>query len=171
MSYSLQIYRAKPNPVGKEQISNGSPRPNQLLGEWVDIENTGTEPITFSKIGLHHTLFDEQCHTLGETERYWKAEGSGLLKPGQILRVHSGRHRDKNQMSKADNEGADWHAYAERDDFVLNNRCGDIVVVSWLDQEGQKFTDSASYAPHPAVDATLRRADHQLTTGEVKDVT
>ena len=91
-----------------------------------------------------------------------------MLKPGQILRIHTGRHRDKGLMSKADHAGADWHAYAERDDFALNNRCGEIVVVTWQDEEGRTFTDSASYAPHPAVDAILRRADHQLTMEEVE---
>ncbi|HKX27702.1 MAG TPA: hypothetical protein VJ302_08425 [Blastocatellia bacterium] len=166
MSLSLQIYRAKPNPAGKGQSSNGTPGPEQLLGEWVDIENIGSESIIFSRIELHRARFNEFCQTRGETERYWRAEGSGSFKPWQVLRVHTGRQRDKSRMSQIDHGDVDWHAYAESDQFVLNHRCGDIVMVTWEDETGRKFMDSATYAPHPPVDAILKRANHQLTTDE-----
>ncbi len=168
MSYSLLVYQAKPNPTGKDLTPHGAARPEQLLGEWVDIENNGAEPIMFSRIQLHHTLFNELCQTKGETELYWSAEGSGLLKPGQILRVHTGRHRDKSLMSALDDAYADWHAYAERDDFILNNRCGDIIVVTWQDEAERGFKDAASYAPNPPDGVILRRSDHQLIFEEAE---
>jgi hypothetical protein len=165
MSLSLRIYQAKPNPTGRDRedrTDRNLTRPELLLGEWVDIENNGIELITFSRIQLHHTLFNELCQTRGQTEKYWSAEGTGLLKPGQILRVHTGRHQDKSLMSEVDEEDADWHAYAERADFVLNNRCGEIIVLTWQDEEGREYKDVASYAPHPPADVILIRSENQL---------
>ncbi len=165
MSTNLRILRAKPNPLGKdgkEQRSTEISRSEVLLGEWVDIENIGTESITFSSIQLHHTLFNDLCQTRGETEVYWSAAGRGLLKPAQVLRVHTGKHRDKTLMATVDDADTDWHAFAESDDFVLNTRCGDIVVVTWLDEEGRTHKDAASYAPHPPAGAILTRSDNQL---------
>jgi hypothetical protein len=170
MSLSLLIYQAKPNPTGKDLTPSGAAKPEQLLAEWVDIENNGTDSITFSRIQLHHTLFNELCQTKGETEIYWSAEGLGLLKPGQVLRVHTGRHRDKGLMAALDDAYADWHAYAERDDFVLNNRCGEIVVVTWQDDDGRSFRDAASYAPNPLEAVILRRSENQLVFEEAEFV-
>jgi hypothetical protein len=148
--------------IGEDQRSTEISRSEVLLGEWVDIENIGTESITFSSIQLHHTLFNDLCQTRGETEVYWSAEGRGLLKPAQVLRVHTGKHRDKTHMASVDDADTDWHAFAGRDDFVLNTRCGDIVVVTWTDEEGRSYKDAASYAPHPPAGAILTRSDHQL---------
>jgi hypothetical protein len=159
MNLSLKIHQAKPNPAGK---GSNPTQPELLLGEWIGIENDGTELITFSRIQLHHTLFNGHCQTRGETEKFWSAEGNGLFKPGQILRVHTGRHQDKKLMSDEDYDDADWHAYAERDDFVLNNQCGEIIVLTWQDEEGREYKDVASYAPHPPVDGILVRSGKQL---------
>jgi hypothetical protein len=163
LSLSLRIYQAKPNPVGKRgNDRTDRTRDELLLGEWVDIENNGIELITFSRIQLHHTLFNELCQTSGQTKKYWSAEGTGLLKPGQILRVHTGRHQDRGMLSEADEDDADWHAYAERADFVLNNRCGEVIVLTWQDEEGREYKDVASYAPNPPEGAVLIRSDNQL---------
>jgi hypothetical protein len=165
MSLSLKILQSKPNPRGKERKDGTMTQailPELLLGEWVDIENNGIELITFSRIQLHHSLFNDLCQTRGETEKYWCAEGTGLLKPGQILRIHSGRHHDRNLMSEADEGDVDWHAYAEREDFVLNNRCGEVIVLTWQDEEGREYKDVASFAPHPPEGEILKRSDNQL---------
>jgi hypothetical protein len=159
---SLVIYQAKPNPAGKGRALTQPELLELLLGEWVDIENNGVELITFSSIQLHHTIFNELCQTRGETQKYWSAEGNGLLKPGQILRVHSGRHQDRRLMSDADEADADWHAYAERSDFVLNSHCGEVIVLTWHDEDGREYKDVASYAPHPPEDAILMRSGNQL---------
>ncbi len=166
MSTILRIYRAKPNPPGKEESQSGPVGSEVLLGEWVDIENVGTESITFSNIQLHHTLFNSLCQTRGGTECYWNAEGRGLLKPAQTLRVHTGKQNDKGQLSSIDEGDTDWHAYAERDDFVLNNRCGDIIVISWVDDQGRNYKDAASFAPNPRTGAILVRLDNQLISAE-----
>lgn len=161
MSKILQIIAAKPNPAGKDKLY-GTPRPEQLLGEWVDIQNTGTEPLRFSDMAVSHTLFDDRCQNTGRSERYWSGSGVQLLAPGQAVRVHTGRLRDQHLMLPADNQGAYWHAYANRDNFVLNNRCGDIVTVAWTDALGRTLTDTASYAPSQPEGAVLKRVGDRL---------
>ena len=104
-----------------------------LFGEWVDVKNTGDDAVNFQTMQLRHALFDEDCHTTGELELYWIGDNVDLLKPGQVLRIHGGRREDAHLMPPEDQAGADWHGYAESDNFILNNRCGDKIVLSWQD--------------------------------------
>lgn len=154
---SLQIFQAKPNPIGKDKTSSGHSKPAQLVGEWVDIKNIGTQPIHFSTIKLHHTLFNQQCQTTGQTDQYWSSGGTDALKPGQVLRVYTGHKRDEHLRSQIDQSGADWFAYAERDNFVLNNRCGDTIYVTWQNSQLRQQQDSASYAQNPPEGVVLKR--------------
>lgn len=156
MSKALQIIQAKPNPFGKDKTGSGQSKPEQLLGEWVDVKNVGTEPITFSSMTLNHTLFDSRCQSTNRTENYWSGGGEQLL-PGQVIRVHTGKISDKHLMAEADRAGVDWHGYANRDNFVLNNRCGDRVFVTWPDAYGRPASDAAYYRPNPPEGAVLRR--------------
>ena len=134
---SLQIIQAKPNPAGKDdskdQNGSGSCPPERLFGEWVDVKNTGNDSVRFPTMQLRHALFDETCHTTGDMELYWIGVNEDVLKPGQVLRIHAGHREDAQLMSAEDQAGADWHGYAECDDFILNNRCGDKIVLSWQD--------------------------------------
>jgi hypothetical protein len=162
MSLNLLVSQAKPNPPGKEVPATQLSKQEQLLGEWVDVENIGDESITFSRIQLHHSLFDEDCRAFSETECYWTVSGLGLLKPGQVLRVHSGGQQVRQMMFSTDHFGADWHGYGLREDFVLNNRCGDRIVVTWQNVEGEEFRDEAFYEPNPPVGSVLKRSGSQL---------
>lgn len=162
MSVSLQIYQSKPNPTGKDKTSSGVPKPEQLLGEWVDIRNTGTEPVKFSTMQLHHTLFGDRCETAGRTELYWSCGGTDELKPSQVLRVYTGRKRDEQLMNPADRVGSNWTAFADRDNFVLNNKCGDAIIVTWQDSRGNRYSDKAAYRPNPPEGAILRRSGDYL---------
>lgn len=159
---SLQIFQAKPNPIGKDKTSSGQSKPAQLVGEWVDIKNIGTQPIPFSVIKLHHTLYNRQCQTTGEAEQYWSCSGAGSLSAGQVLRVYTGKKRDEVLRSQIDQSGADWFAYAERDNFALNNRCGDTIYVTWQDAQQRKQQDSASYTQNPPEGAVLKRVGNFL---------
>lgn len=158
---ALQIIQAKPNPFGKDKTSSGSSKPEQLLGEWVDVKNIGTEPIEFHSMTLNHTLFDSQCQTTNRTENYWSG-GSEQLLPGQVIRIHTGKFDDKHLMVEADRTGVDWHGYANRDNFVLNNRCGDRIFVTWPDAYGKKATDVTYYRPDSPEGAVLRRRGDML---------
>ncbi len=163
---SLQIIQAKPNPAGKDddkdQDESGRRRPEHLFGEWVDVKNIGAEAVHFPTMQLRHALFDESCHATGELELYWIGIHSDVLRPGQVLRIHAGRREDAYLMSVEDREGADWHGYAESDIFILNNRCGDKIVMSWQDGASQICQDWACYAPNPPADLILKRSGNLL---------
>jgi hypothetical protein len=162
---SVQISYAKPNPIGKDKTPSGTPKPEQLLGEWVDITNTGNTAIPFSALAVHHTRFDEACHVRPEpTEKYWSSGGSGALGPGQTLRVHTGRKRDEALLAAhpVDTGNVDWRAFADLDRFVLNNRCGDTIYVTWNDGRNGQQQDSAGYANNPPEGRVLKRVGARL---------
>lgn len=147
--------------MGKDKVA-GSPLPEQLLGEWVDIKNAGSESVAFSTMELRHTLFDSNCKNTGRTDPYWTGGSVGYLASGQIIRVHTGRLSDQGRMNPADAAGTDWHGYAGRDNFVLNNRCGDIVRITWTDGAGKRWFDEASYDPNQPEGAILHRSGNKL---------
>jgi hypothetical protein len=163
---SLEIIQAKPNPAGKDRIQDqdgsGAVKPELLFGEWVDIKNIGNDSVHFSTIQVRHALFDETCHTTGETELYWTGGSADFLKPTQVLRIHAGRRDDSYLMTADDQAGADWHGYAESDGFILNNRCGDKITVTWRDAADRGCQDWAAYAPNPPEDLILKRSGNLL---------
>jgi hypothetical protein len=161
MSKALQIIQAKPNPLGKDKTGSGQSKPEQLLGEWVDVKNIGTESIQFSSMTFNHTLFDSRCQSTNRTEKYWSGGPEQLL-PGQVIRVHTGNISDKHLTAEADRAGVDWHGYANRDNFVLNNRCGDRIFVTWPDANGRAASDVTYYRPNPPEGAVLRRRGEVL---------
>ncbi len=157
MSSLLEVYRAKPNPAGKDRTRSG-PIPHQLAAEWVDIKNVGTQPVAFVSIEVHDTTFGHHCRIDG-TECYWRGRnGADTLQPGQILRVHTGSKQYENTLS-AEDRGTDvnWSGYAERGNFVLNNDCGDVITVIWADVAGKRWKDSAGYDPNPPEGVVLYR--------------
>lgn len=158
MSSILWIAQAKPNPAGKDKTSYGSPKPEQLLGEWVDIKNIGTEPVRFSAMKLLHTIFNDKCESTGRTEDYWSDNGTDSLLTGETLRVYTGMKKDEALMSPADRGTVKWRAFASKDRFVLNNKCGDDITVTWQDSNGKLWKDSASYRPNAPEGAILRRS-------------
>lgn len=160
MSKNLQITQAKPNPAGKDKVGN-YPKAEQLLGEWVDIKNTGTEAIPFSAISLSHTIFDAYCRNTGRVEVYWTGGNDSLL-PNQIVRVRTGRFNDRHLISPADDLGNNWNAFANRDNFVLNNRCGDVITVTWINSFGSRQLDTVSYDGNQPEGAILRRSGNKL---------
>lgn len=163
MSLKLQVYRAKPNPAGKDRSAAG-PRPEQLVAEWVDIKNVGDAAVQFASMELHHTKYGRSCSEVHGTEAYWKGGGGNqALGPGQILRVHTGS-KDYEQTLSAEDRGPDvsWTGYAGRGNFVLNNDCGDTISIFWLSAYSQQLRDSASYAPRPPEGRILVRQGDRL---------
>lgn len=161
MSKILQIVKAKPNPAGKDKVF-GTPKAEQLLSEWVDVKNVGTESIQFSSMSLTHTEFNNLCRATGNVDTYWKSSGDKFLQPGQVIRIHTGRLSDEHLMNPNDKKGCDWHGYANRGNFVLNNACGDILTVAWRDSYGVMQKDTVSYDPNPPEGAILERKGNKL---------
>ena len=174
---SLKIIQAKPNPAGKEHRKENSKDQDGYestaleaqkfasvyLGEWVDVKNVGEDAVNFQTMQLRHALFDNECHTIGEMELIWIGDIRESLKPGQVLRVHGGRRETAHLMAQEDHDGADWHGYAEKDNFILNNRCGDKIVVSWHDDAERIQSDWVCYPPHPPENLILQRSGNLLT--------
>lgn len=163
MSRELQIFRAKPNPAGKDKAGS-YPKPEQLLGEWVDIKNVGTESAPFSTMKLTHTLFNDYCQLTGRTETYFTGSSTDTqaLAPGQVLRIHTGRKSDEGRTKDEDKVSRDWFNFANSDQFKLNNKCGDTIVVTWKDSYGRDLQDAAEYDRDQAEGAVLVRSGSKL---------
>jgi len=171
MSWQIQIIQAKPNPSGKDRSRYGA-NPTQLLGEWVDLKNLGDTDVHVSCLHLAHREFDGQCRpTSTSPSIYWTGGGSDVLRPGQTVRVHTGNLSNFGQMTQADKLGMDFHSYADRSSFVLNNKCGDDLSVWWKtnDDKWQK-EDSASYDPLPPEGAVLVRSGQKLIVTQVTGI-
>jgi hypothetical protein len=162
MARNLQIFRAKPNPLGKDKFGSGVPRPEQLLGEWIDLKNIGNEAVPFHGIKVYHVAFDSRCQVVEKTRLYYECWYGNSLEPGEIARLFTGRERDKHLMAEADKNGVNYYLFANKDNFVLNNRCGDNLLLTWSASFGSNASDSAGYAPNPPEGVVLQRRGHLL---------
>lgn len=162
MSWTIGIVRAKPNPFGKDVTSSGTARPAQLLGEWVDLANSGDQSVNLSMLHLTDAQFSPTCEIKHRAVEYWTGKSTDVLAPGQIVRVHTGKSGDAYVMPTDDGSGVHIHAFAERGWFVLNNRCGDIISVWWIYNGQWTKEDEASYDPNPPEGAILRRVGNRL---------
>ncbi len=156
MPWQIQINRAKPNPAGKDK-SGSYPIPQQLLGEWVDLKNIGDANVTLSMLHLSDTDFGLGC-VAKQATIYWNGSQHTTLKPGEIVRVHTGKSADAASMRSEDKSGIHYHAYAEKGNFVLNNTCGDTLAVWYKGKNGAwQKDDGAGYSPKPPEGSVLYR--------------
>ena len=73
---------------------------------------------------------------------------TNALEPGHSIRVHTG-------SGQVRSDGALWHLYAGRGNFIWNNACGDTAVLRAADGGG--VIDWASYDPRPGEGAVVER--------------
>lgn len=161
MSWKIQIYRAKPNPTGKDKVKN-HPIPSQLLAEWVDLSNVGDTGVKFSTLNLAHSEFAPGCQIKPNPTLYWKGDSDLVLMPNQIVRVHTGYYSQSHLMHPDDKSGVHYHAFAERGNFVLNNDCGDVISVWWKSANEWHRDDYAGYASNPPEGQILYRNGDKL---------
>jgi hypothetical protein len=155
---TLQISQLKPNPAGKDRTRFGPGSPTQLAGEWVDVKNTGTAPINLENVELNHKAFSPQ-----DPAGRWQAVmvfPKFSLPAGNVVRVHSGKHRDVSVIGAADQAGADYHAFTGADAYIWNNRDGDTAAL-W-DVAQQKWIDGAAYDPNSPEGVILVRLGSKL---------
>jgi len=135
-----------------------------LLGEWVDLKNTGDASVSLSTLHVANNQFDANCRITNEAVIYWNGRSSDTLHVGKILRVHTGKSSDSALMKVEDKNGVDLHAYAERGNFALNNKCGDAITVWWKTTSDGKWheEDRASYDANPTEGAVLVRSGRKL---------
>ncbi|HYE32902.1 MAG TPA: hypothetical protein VEH27_15855 [Methylomirabilota bacterium] len=65
-------------------------------------------------------------------------------------------------MAAHDQQGVDYHAFADSGNFVLNNECGDSISVWWNNAGTWEPEDAATYARHPGEGAILIRFGDKL---------
>ena len=158
----LFIYNAKPNPLGKD-AAHHTAKPEQLLGEWVGLRNNGNTNINLANYHLANREFDAHCIAKPKPVIYWLGDAGKTLAPGETARVHTGRHADWWTANSEDKQGVNYHSFAERGWFVLNNRCRDTVSVWTKDRNGDyQLVDSAAYDPNPPEGAVLERVGDKL---------
>ncbi len=168
MSWKIQVYRAKPNPQGKDRLRYGAPDAQQLLAEWVDLKNIGDEAVRMSTLHLAHRQFDKSGNMMAQPSIYWTGSSSELLLPGKIVRVHTGKSSTAYLMRQEDRLGVDHHEFAENGNFVLNNKEGDHISVWWKTSEGKwNIDDQASYDPNPREGAILIRVGQKLIAASI----
>lgn len=149
----LTIWRAKPNPAGKDK-SLGVPTAKQLNGEWAEIKNTSASTLDLTGLQLSHTLYDKAGKPEPKPEVYWIAKKGLNLAANGVLRVHTGH--EASGLGLEDEAGADQHAFAEHGNFRLNNKEGDRLYLN------SSTNDSAYYDPNVREGAILSRVADKL---------
>ena len=158
---ALQIYRAKPNPDGRDRFGSTVPT-SQIAGEWVDLLNTGLQPFNLGGVALQHVAYPSPL-TMG----VWREV---MLFPdfslgvSEILRVHSGRKVDLSVLYPEDQSGAEWHIFTGNNYYVWNNDRGDAarLVVSADDPQREVQLDKAEYISIPPEGVVLSRVGDLL---------
>jgi hypothetical protein len=154
---SIRVYRMKLGPTGPDRIQDGSPSHGKP-GEWVDVRNDGSASVRTSGLCFYHLAYPSSD---GEPEcRFVVTLPEYSLKPGEVLRVHSGPRRDVSELYSEDRTGADRHAFAGGEARIWNRREGDTAVLYAL--ATKERTDSVSYDPNPPEGVILWRQGPKL---------
>jgi hypothetical protein len=158
---TLRVYKAKPNPTGKDKTRGGQASAAQLAGEWVDIQNTGNVGVELNGINL--------CHKAYKPDGTWEWEvvcslPTMTLGSGEILRVHSGKG-PLSEVRAEDQVGCHWHYFTQRDNYIWNNDRGDEPLLYFVPD---KVTiDSAAYDANPPEGVVLQRVGNKLVPAGV----
>ena len=139
----LYVWKAHPNPIGRDHPWNQPPTNEKLNEEWVEFVNNAAQPIDLTGFTLHDYTFHAQCVKSGERELQ---SYTGTLASGYSIRVHTG-------SGQIYNAGSIWHFFLNRDNFVWNNACGDYVVL----RQNTNLHDWARYEPNPPDGVILTR--------------
>ncbi|MCC7144492.1 MAG: hypothetical protein IT349_20535 [Candidatus Eisenbacteria bacterium] len=158
----LQIVQLKPNPTGKDRGKETGASAAQLGAEWVDFKNTGSAPVNLNRMELYH-----QAYSAGSSEPKWVkiTSFSGTLPVGEIVRVHSGRERERGVLYQDDLVGAHHHIFSGVDAYVWNNRRADTAGL-WSPSD-DRWIDLAGYDASPPEGVILVRSGSKLVPGRV----
>jgi hypothetical protein len=139
---TLQTVKMKPNPASKDRTRRGASE-TQLGAEWADIKNIGARDVDLSGITLSHRVMTFK----------------GTLKPGQVMRVHTGKG-PQIVLRQEDLDGADFHLFSGHDQYVWNNDCGDCA--SLWEGGSSAHLDKACYDCPPPDGVILHRVGDKL---------
>lgn len=152
---NLYVSQAKPNPTGKDRYLVDIPT-SQLAGEWVDFTNKSSQSMTLDSIELYHIAYTT-THPEGEWEKVMGFTGN--LKPGEVVRVHSGGKASLTALYPVDVSGADYHLFTG-EGYIWNNDKPDTVGL-W-NKTSKQWVDKASYAAYPPDGKILVRVGNNL---------
>lgn len=151
---TIQTTRLKPNPAGKDR-SKTSISETQLAAEWIDFKNVCGQTVELGGLSLYHKAFKsngtyewELVRTLG-----------GVLEPGKVLRIHSGKGPYA-VVQDADKVGSDYYYFTGQSRYVWNNDFGDTAAI-WRPST-KEFVDQASYDPYPPEGVILQRVGNKF---------
>lgn len=151
---SLQTFRLKPNPAGKDKNRSGASA-TQLAAEWVDLKNVSASNINLAGVRVCHVAYK------ANGTREWEdvqSFSSGLLSPGKVVRIHSGSGPES-AISQADLAGADFHIFTHKN-YIWNNDKSDCCGL-FASGENVPF-DTACYDGPPPEGVILVRAGDKL---------
>lgn len=156
---TIQTTRLKPNPAGKDR-SRTSISEIQLAAEWVDIENVGGRNIDLTGASLYHKAFKRDGSFDWELVRNL----SGVLEPGNVLRIHSGKG-PYSLVRDEDKIGSDYYMFTGESRYIRNNDFGDTSAL-W-EPPTQTFIDQTGYDPNPPEGMILHRVSNKLVAPSV----
>jgi len=151
---SLLIIKAKPNPLGKDRTAYGFVPAIQLAAEWVDFQNVVQNSINLNGVQLYHWAY-----TNGKNEWQLAIELSGPLKPGEIVRIHSGGQIPLEQMRYEDRVGVNYHLFTGKN-YIWNNKQKDHPSL-WY-KPTQQWIDQTEYEAYPIEGKILQRYGNKL---------
>lgn len=152
---SLLITKAKPNPAGKDRIGRTLTPQTQLAAEWVDFQNISGTSIRLDGTALYHVAY------ISGTKWEWRLVTNlyGVLKVGEIVRVHSGTPIHLWQMRQEDQIGAHYHIFSNQN-YIWNNDKPDFPSL-WYTPTKQ-WIDQTSYDAFPIEGKILQRVNAKL---------
>lgn len=164
----LKIFKAKPNPDGKDKFDGVSPVAKQrVAGEWVDIKNESL----FEKInldGLELCVADENH----EAKLDWKivfkfpVGGDFALGPEKTVRIHAGDMISQFALLPEDRDNADFHLYTQSG-YFLHNKLEQHIGL-WCTVK-EKWIDRCHYEAYPPEGEILYRTDGKLSYKQMGD--
>jgi hypothetical protein len=160
---TLQTVQLKPNPPGKDRTRYGGATATQLGAEWADIKNVGSRDVDLTGVELYHIAYST-TYPNGRWELVTRFS-SGGLRPGQVVRVHSGRVNNIGVLRQEDLAGADFHIFTGRDSYIWNNDRADCASL-WMTGASNEF-DKACYTPNPPEGVVLHRVGDSLVPSTV----
>lgn len=150
---TLQITKIKPNPAGKDKMGGFIPQ-QQLAGEWVDFKNIYGTPVDLKNTELYHWAY-------GSPKGEWElvSDFTGVLQPGEVVRVHSGGEIPLTSLRPEDYQGADHHVFSGKN-YIWNNDKRDYPRL-W-NSSTKKWLDETYYEAYPPEGKILVRRGDKL---------
>ncbi|MFB3777136.1 MAG: hypothetical protein ACE141_05970 [Bryobacteraceae bacterium] len=156
------FYRLKLGAAVGEAAAHGAPS-YRAPGDWVDVRNQTESNARTNGLCLYHLEYPSPG---GEPEyRFVVTLPDCVLKPGEVLRLHSGPRRDLSALFSEDRSGADWHAFTGGEIRLWNRHRGDTAVLYAV--ATKETTDSVSYDPDPPEGIVLEREGARFVAARV----